>query len=119
MGCHTRQNYCYTVIRHYSVAIRHYFLLLGVNVLLLGITFYYWASRFIIRHQFIIRHLGNIIALLSETVKAMEGLADTEKGDSKTERRFFKSADNRSPSLGAYNSHTKPMSRHFYRAVYF
>ena len=48
MGCQIRQNYCYTIIRHYSVVIRHClviirhdFSLLGIPLLLLGMTFYY------------------------------------------------------------------------------
>ena len=48
LGCHTRQNYCYSIIRHYSVVIRHCldiirhdFLLLGTTSSLLGISFCY------------------------------------------------------------------------------
>ena len=38
----------------------------------------------------------------------------SKMAEEKKNRRYV-----RSPSLGAFNSHTKPMSRHFYRLVYF
>ena len=60
IGCHTRQNHCYSIIfiirhyfviiRHFFFVIRHYFLLLSIffviitnRVSLLGIAFHYEA----------------------------------------------------------------------------
>ena len=37
MGCQIRQNYCYTIIRHYSLVIRHCLVIIRHDYSLLGI----------------------------------------------------------------------------------